>query len=388
MNNRTVLISGGGIAGTTLAYWLARRGFAPTVVERAADLRSSGSPVDVRGPALDVVEQMGIMPRLRDAATSATRLTFVNGNGRRVGGFNMGALGQDAGRGVELPRADLASILYEAGRADAEYVFDDSIRALDQEDRGVDVTFERAAPRRFDLVVGADGLHSRVRRLVFGAERDHIRYLGLYVATLPMDAPADNKREILAYNIPGRAVFLHPARGKALAAFMFRRPEVAGFDYRDIQQHKRLLTAAFEGGSWRVPELLHRVRAADDLYLDAVSRVALPNWSTGRVTLLGDAASCVSLFGEGSSLAIAGAATLADALVTSPDDHHTALTRYETDHRNLVTPKQRTMAAASRLLVPATTLGILTRNTATYLSPIAAAIQGAASKTTHHRAAI
>ncbi len=101
----------------------------------------------------------------------------------------MDALGQDAGSGVELPRGDLASILYEAGRADAEYVFNDSIRALDQEDRGVDVTFERAAPRRFDLVVGADGLHSRVRRLVFGAERDHIRYLGLYVATLPLDAP-------------------------------------------------------------------------------------------------------------------------------------------------------------------------------------------------------
>ncbi len=113
--------------------------------------------------------------------------------------------------------------------------------------------------------------------------------------------------------------------------------------------------------------------------------MALPNWSTGRVTLLGDAASCVSLFGEGSSLAIAGAATLADALATSPDDHHTALTRYETDHRNLVTPKQRTMAAASRLLVPATTLGILTRNTATYFSPIAATIQRVGSKTAHHR---
>ncbi len=279
MNNRTVLISGGGIAGTTLAYWLARRGFVPTVVERAADLRSSGSPVDVRGPALDVVEQMGISPRLRAAATSATRLTFVNGNGRRVGGFNMAVLGQDAGRGVELPRADLASILYEAGRADAEYVFNDSIRALDQDDRGVDVTFESAAPRRFDLVVGADGLHSKVRRLVFGAECDHIRYLGLYVATLPLEGPADNKHEILAYNTPGRAVFLHPAIGRALAAFMFRRPEVVGFDYRDIQQHKRLLTAAFEGGSWRVPELLYRVRAADDLYLDAVSRWPCP---TGR----------------------------------------------------------------------------------------------------------
>lgn len=387
MNNHTVLISGGGIAGTALAYWLARRGMLPTVVERSAGLRSSGSPVDVRGPAVDVAEQMGIMARLRDAATRVTRVTFVNGSGRRVGGLSMRAASGGTDRAVELPRADLASILYEAGRADTEYVFNDSIVTLDQDERGVDVTFEHAAPRRFDLVVGADGLHSHVRRLVFGAERDYIRYLGLYVATLPLDGPADSEHEVLTYNTPGRAVAVHPARGRALAAFMFRRPEDAGFDYRDIQRHKRLVTDAFDGDAWRVPELLRQVRAADDLYLDAVSQVALPRWSSGRVTLLGDAASCVSLFGDGSSLAIAGAATLAGALATRPDDHHAALTRYETDHRSLTAPKQRAMAAASRLLVPATALGILARNTATYLSPIATAVQRVGSKATRHRTA-
>jgi len=386
VTTRMVLISGGGIAGSALAYWLARRGFAPTVVERARDLRSSGSPVDVRGPAVDVAEQMGIMPLLRDAATRARYVSFVNGTGRRVGGLSMRIAQAGTGRDVELPRADLASILYQAGSDDAEYLFDDSIVALDEHEHGVDVTFEHAPARRFDLVVGADGLHSNVRRLVFGAEHAHIRYLGFYVATLPLDEPADDEHEVLTYNTPGKAVALHPGRGRALAAFMFRRPEAADFDYRDTQQHKRMLFAAFDGGSWRIPEFLRQVRTADDLYLDAVSQISLPTWSTGRVTLLGDAASCVSLFGDGSSLAIAGAATLADALAADPEDHRAALTRYETDHRALVAPKQRNMTIASRLLIPTTRLGIHARNTATHLAPIAAAVQRSRSKTTHHRA--
>lgn len=375
MADRTVLVSGGGIAGSTLAYWLARRGFVPTVVERAGDLRSSGSPVDVRGPAVDLAERMGIMARLHDAATHTTRLTFVNGHGRRVGGFSMRAFHQAVGRDLEVPRADLAAILYEAGRDDAEYLFGDSIASIDQDEDGVDVTFERGAARRFDLVVGADGVHSNVRRLVFGPERHHVRHMGMYVATLPLGGPADNGQEILQYNTPGKAVTVHPGSGHALAAFMFRHPAVAGFDHHDIEQHKRLLITAFEGGAWRVPELLDRVRAADDLYFDAVSQVSLPHWSTGRVTLLGDASSCLSLFGDGSSLAIRGAATLADALATSPHDHEVALRNYETEHRARVTPKQRNMTAATRLIVPATRLGILGRDALTRLWPIATAIQ-------------
>jgi 2-polyprenyl-6-methoxyphenol hydroxylase-like FAD-dependent oxidoreductase len=370
-----VLISGGGIAGSTLAYWLTRHGFTPTVVERAHDVRSSGSPVDVRGPAVAVAEQMGLLPQLREAATRVTRLTFVNGHGRRVGSLRMDTHHPGAiDRGVELARGDLAAILQQAARDDTEYLFSDTITTLNQDAGGVDITFERAGPRRFDLVVGADGLHSRVRRLVFGDESALVTYLGMYVATVSLERPADNECEVLTYNTPGKAVSIHPGRGQALAAFMFRRPEVLGFDPHDLAGHKRLLTDAFDGAAWRVPELLAHARETDDLYLDAVSQVSLLRWSTGRVTLLGDAASCVSLFGDGSSLAIAGAATLADALAASQEPQ-SALRRYETEHRTLTEPKHRAMTAASRLLVPRSGLGIHVRNIATRVSPIVAAAQ-------------
>src|SRR6266542_3006549 len=337
MSNQTVLISGAGIAGPTLAYRLARHGFHPTVVERAGALRSSGSPVDVRGRAVDVAEQMGVMARIRDAATDVTATSFVNATGRRVGRVNLRALQQAAGsREVELPRGDLASILSQASRHHAEFLFDDAIVALSQDEHGVSVTFEHAQPRRFDLVIGADGLHSAVRRLAFGPEADFIQHLGIYVATVRLDGLdglIEGGREVVMYNTPGRAAAIHPSRGQALAFFAFRSPAVPDFDYRDTTQHKRLLAAAFQGGGWRVPELLKRVQATDDLYFDSVSQVRIRPWWHGRVALVGDAASCVSLFGDGSSLAMAGAFTLAEELGASPGDHQLAFRRYEASHR-------------------------------------------------------
>lgn len=374
MSNPTVLISGAGIAGSTAAYWLAQRGFRPTIVERGAALRSSGSPVDVKGPAVDVAERMGVMPRIRAAGTNVTDLIFVDGAGRRVGRINMRSLQGSAGnRDVELPRGDLASILLEASRENMEILFDDSIVALSQDDDGVGVTFDRANARRFDLVIGADGLHSAVRRLAFGPESDFVEHMGIYIATMPFDGPIDNRRDVVMYNTPGRAVTIHPGRDRALVAFMFRSPAVPDFDHRDTEQHKRLLAAAFADGSWRVPELLDRMHAAKDLYFDSVSRVRLPAWSDGRVALVGDAASCVSLFGDGTSLAIAGAFTLADELAASPADHLEAFGRYEARHRTLVDPKQRAVAVAGALMVPATRRGIVARNLATRLWPVASA---------------
>jgi 2-polyprenyl-6-methoxyphenol hydroxylase-like FAD-dependent oxidoreductase len=374
MGVQTVLISGAGIAGPTLAYWLARHGLRPTVVEHAASARSSGSPVDVRGPAVQVAEQMGVMPAIGQAGTEVTAMSFVNATGRRVGRINLQALQQAAGScEVELPRGDLASILYQASRDHAEFLFDDAIVALDQDEHGVAVTFERAHPRRFDLVLGADGLHSAVRRLAFGPESDFVDYLGLYVATLRLDAPIEDGREVVMHNTPGRAVAIHPSRGDALAFFAFRHPAVPDFDHRDTSQHKRLLAAAFADGAWRVPELLERVQAADDLYFDSVSQVRVRPWWHGRVALVGDAASCVSLFGDGSSLAIAGAFTLAEELGASPGDHRLAFRRYEAHHRTLVDPRQRNIPRAASLLIPATRPGILARNLATRLWPVGAA---------------
>jgi 2-polyprenyl-6-methoxyphenol hydroxylase-like FAD-dependent oxidoreductase len=374
MSNQTVLISGAGIAGPTLAYWLARDGFRPTVVEHAAAPRSSGSPVDVRGKAVEVAERMAVMARIREAGTDWTGMSFVNGTGRRVGRVNMRALQQAAGsREVELPRGDLASILYQASRDHAEFLFDDSIVALDQDEHGVGATFDRAHPRRFDLVIGADGLHSGVRRVAFGPEPDFVRHMGIYVATMRLDGPIEHGREVVMYNTPGKAAAIHPSRGDALAFFAFRTPAVPDFDYRDTAQHKRLLTAAFEDGAWRVPELLRGVRAADDLYFDSVSQVRVRPWSRGRVALVGDAASCVSLFGDGSSLAMAGAFTLAEELAASPSDHRLAYRRYEARHRTLVDPRQRNIAREASVLIPATGAGIQARNLATRLWPVGAA---------------
>ena len=368
MRNQTVLISGAGIAGSTLAYWLARHGFRPTVVELATGLRSSGNPVDVKGPAMEVAKQMGVMARLRAADSAVTHMSFVNAAGRRVGRINLQAFQMSAGdREPEVPRAELASILLEASRDHAEFLWDDTIVALSQDKDGVNVTFDRAEPRRFDLVIGADGLHSAVRRLTFGPESDFVHHMGIYVATLPIEGPVDNDREVILYNTPGRVVSIHPSRGHAVAAFIFRSPAVPNFDHRDTEQHKRLVTTTFTDGSWRIPELLERVQAANDIYFDSVSQVRLPQWSDGRITVLGDAASCMSLFGDGSTLAIAGAHTLAEELGANHTDPTTAFRRYETRHRTLVDPKQRGFASAAALIVPATRPGIAARNMATRL---------------------
>ena len=361
---RTVLISGAGVAGPTLAFWLARAGFRPTVVERSPGRRSSGNPVDVRGPALPVAEQMGIVTALREAATTVTAMRLIDSRGRRRQRIPTPASRSAAGTmEIEVPRADLATILYGAARDHAEFVFDDTITGLRQDRGGVDVTFERAAPRRFDLVVGADGLHSAVRRLVFGPEHQFVRHLGVYVGTLPLSEPVDDPGEALMYNTPGRLISVHPSRDHALLTFIFRGPAIPGFDHRDTALHRRVLLRAYgKDRSWRVPEFLEKVREADDLYFDSVSRVALPSWSRGRITLLGDAAASVSLFGDGSSMAMAGAQTLANALRDA--DPETALRRYEAEHRRRTGAKGRAARFAAALIVPSTRPGIAFRNAA------------------------
>ncbi|MFD0365213.1 FAD-dependent monooxygenase [Nocardia sp. GCM10030253] len=374
--NKTVLISGAGIGGSTLAFWLARGGFEVTVVERAAGARSSGNPVDVKGPAVDVVEQMGVMPQLRAAGSDVSRMSFVDGRGRQVAHVDLKAFRGSAGaREVEVPRADLANILLDAGGEQAEFLWNDTITSLTQGPDGVDATFATARPRRFDLVIGADGLHSAVRRLAFGDDNEFIEHQGIYVATLRIDQPFGDDREVLIYNTPGRALAVHPTRGKAIAAFMFRHKGVPGYDHRDTALHKRMVIDAFTDQGWRLPELLDQVRSTDDLFFDSVSKGELPRWSDGRIALLGDAASCVSLFGDGSTLAIAGAYTLAEELAAEPGDHESAFRRYEKRHRVLVEPKLNGVTAAAALLIPATRSGIAVRNAATRVVPAVNAIR-------------
>jgi 2-polyprenyl-6-methoxyphenol hydroxylase-like FAD-dependent oxidoreductase len=371
MSGRSVLVVGAGIAGSTLAYWLGRQGVATTVVELAEAQRTSGSPVDVRGAALTVVKQMNLLEPLQEASTRVTRLVIVDGRGRQIGWIPT----QANAHGFEIPRSDLSALLTSAGRDYVEFLYHDTVNEVHDDGSGVDVTFERAKPRRFDLIVGADGLHSRVRRLVFGPEEQYTTHLGMYIATTDLGRPAADPHSVLMHNSPGRAVAIHPTTGREGAAFIFRHPLLTADAARDREQHQHLLMDVYSGMGWRVPELLEYFRTSNDVYFDAVSRVRLDAWSRGRTVLIGDAASCVSLFGEGSSMAIIGAATLAQTLSSHPDDLAAAFRRYEQLHRQRLRRRHRGISITSHLLVPETRFGITARNSAFWMWSAVAAGQ-------------
>ncbi|MFD4024156.1 FAD-dependent monooxygenase [Streptomyces sp. NPDC058576] len=363
---RTVLISGASIAGPALAFWLNRYGFAVTVVEKAGALRDGGYPIDVRGTALDVVRRMGILPRLRDAHIDLRRLTFLAEDGAQLASIAPHAVtGGVEGTDLEVRRGALAGALHAAVRDDVEFLFDDSIDTLDQHPRGVDVTFRGGGRRTFDLVIGADGLHSHTRGLVFGPEESFHRYLGYCFAgfTLPNTFGLDH--ETTMWNAPGRAAVLYAVGdGDDVHGFLnFARPEAPLGAFRDPEAQRDLVAEVFADAGWEVPGMLAALREADDLFFDVVSQIRMPRWSSGRVALVGDAAYAPSfLTGQGSSLALVGAYMLAGSLA-SERDHTAAFTAYERDSRAFVTLNQDLVGTGDALLFPTTARALEERNT-------------------------
>jgi 2-polyprenyl-6-methoxyphenol hydroxylase-like FAD-dependent oxidoreductase len=350
--NERILISGASIAGLTLAHWLARYGFQPTVVERAERPRAGGNGVDVRDLAVDVVERTGIMPQVRAAAADVVGMKFVDADDRAVARIDA----RDPG-GVEIMRGDLVGLLHRA--TGVEYVFGDSARALRQDDDGVTVDFEHAGSRRFDLVIGADGTHSTTRRLAFGPDADLVEFKDHYFAFANADAALGEDRWVTMYNTPGKmaGVYRSGNHPQAKAYFIFRSAPIP-YDHRDVEQHKALVRQAFGNDvSWRVPRLLEAALADPEFYFDALSQVRMPSWSTGRVALAGDAAWCASpASGAGAELALVGAYRLAGELVAAGGDHRVAFARYHAAHRDLVAKKQR-IGMNVRLMVPRTDAG-------------------------------
>ena len=348
---QTVLISGAGIAGPALAHWLHHHGFAVTVVERAPELRTGGYKVDIRGVAIDVVERMGLLPDIQRAGTDMRTGAYVNDDGERIATLPADIFGARVGRDDEIMRGELARLLHDRTKGGVEYLFGDSITSLtEQHDGGagtegpaggqgcVEVTFERHAPRRFDLVVGADGMHSAVRRLVFGPEESFVRPLGAYIAAFSMPNELSLDREELYHLIPGRMVCAYSSAGdpEAKGLLAFRSPRLS-YDHRDRAEQVALLEAAFAGDGWQVPRMLEAAREAPDLYFDAMSLIEMDSWSRGRVVLLGDAAHCASpASGQGTGIALVGAYVLAGELAASGGDPAVAFERYETAMRGYV----------------------------------------------------
>ncbi|MEV0677580.1 FAD-dependent monooxygenase [Actinosynnema sp. NPDC050436] len=342
---KTVLISGAGVAGLTAAHWLHRHGYAPTVVERAPALRPGGQAVDVRGVALDVLDRMDLLAGARRLRTTTRGMSMLDAEGTEQ--WRSTELTLSAGRldsdDVEVLRDDLTALLHSSAQDGVEYLFGDAVTALDQDDDGVRVTFRDAAPRTFDLVVGADGLHSAVRRLAFGPEERFVHHLGSYVGVFSTDnfLGLDDWQVWVHDDSRTASYCLYPARANTeLRATLGFAADPLDHDRHDVGRQKALLAERLGGLGWETPKVLDALRAAPDFYFDAMAQVRMDAWWHGRVVLVGDAAHCPSpLSGQGSSLALVGAYVLADELARS-DDHRAALARYDARMRPFVAVNQ------------------------------------------------
>ncbi|UOX91589.1 FAD-dependent monooxygenase [Amycolatopsis sp. FBCC-B4732] len=355
-----ILVSGASIAGPVLAYWLSRHGFDVTVVERAPALRKTGGhAVDLFRPAMDITEKMGVLPRVEALKTGTTRMTLHREGVRRPARVDLSKIFQaTSDRHVEIMRDDLGEIYYDAGRDDVEYLFGDSVTALSPDG---DVTFEHAAPRRFDIVVGADGLHSNIRRLVFGEEAGLTRFIGAYLAVLSLPDTLGLDGETVMHLGAGRTAGIYSARhlDDARAVFLFRRDEELGYHHRDVLRQKELLREAYAGMHPQVDEWLAGLDGPGPFYFDSITQLRLDTWSRGRVTLVGDAGYCPGpAVGGSTSLAVLGAYVLAGELAAAGGDHERAFAAYEQEMGELVRKSRAFAVGAARSLIPASRAGV------------------------------
>ncbi|MGV9331195.1 FAD-dependent monooxygenase [Nocardia sp. NPDC003726] len=343
MSGIRVLVAGASIAGPALAHWLHRRGAEVTVVERAPELRPGGQAVDARGVTKEVIGRMGLDAAVRAARTKTAGANIVDADGKVLETYRAD---DDGGDGfiseIEILRGDLSRVLYDDTRDEVEYVFGDRIAELTQDADGVDVVFEGGDRRRFELVVGADGLHSSLRTMVFGPRERFVRHLGHVLAfySVPNEFGLDGW--LIDYQESGRSAGLRPVQDATRAMAMFSFPsgdfEV---DYRDVAAQKRLLRERMTGMGWLTPRILAHLDDTPDFYLDQVAQVVMDRWSHGRVALLGDAAfSSSPMSGQGTGLALVGAYLLAGELAAAEWDPQTGFTHYEARMRSFVEANQ------------------------------------------------
>ncbi|GAB2705003.1 FAD-dependent monooxygenase [Nocardia thraciensis] len=357
-----ILISGAGIAGLACALEFGARGHDVAVVEYARGLRITGTPIDIRGDAIEAVDRMGLLARIRKQRIRMSEQTrFVDSAGAPVARIPLAEV-NDSDDDLEILREDLVRILADALPDTAAIRFGESIESLTDDGR---VRFASGRTGRYDLVVGADGQYSAVRRLVFGPTADYLRHLGVYfaLADLPGERSCAGGNSI--YNVPGRMAGVFRYGGKAVAVFQFRS-EPIDYDHRDPEAQKRILIDAFAGHrSWRIPELLDAARADPGFYFTSASQIRMPSWHRGQVVLVGDAGySPAFLSGRGTSLALTGARFLAEEIQRCGDDLTAAFTGYEARQRPYVTFAQGRVHGGRDRMLPTTWEAIAARNEA------------------------
>ncbi len=364
MGAQSVLISGAGVAGPTLAFWLNAAGFQTTIVERAPALRSGGYVIDFWGLGYDIAERMGLHDGLEAIGYHIGEFRVVGDRGERLAGFGVkGLYSLAGGRFITVPRSGLSRVLFEKAAPRTEVMFGDQIAAIREEADAAHVEFERAPARRFDLVIGADGLHSKVRELVFGPEARFEKDLGYAIAAFEAEnyRPRDDDVYVV-HNKPGAMVGRVTLR-EDRTLFLLIFTSEAGEAPQDMAAQKAVLREIYRDGGWECPQILDRLDAASELYFDRVSQIQMERWSKGRVALVGDAAFCVSLAaGQGSALAMTAAYALAGELMRARGGYERAFDAYEALLRSYIGVKQRGAERFADALAPRTEWGLMVRN--------------------------
>jgi 2-polyprenyl-6-methoxyphenol hydroxylase-like FAD-dependent oxidoreductase len=364
-------INGSGIAGPALAYWLHKSGHEVLLVEESPQLRGGGYIIDFWGVGYDIAERMGLIPRVRDLGYHVREVRLVDRQGRKSGGFSTDVFRRmTGGRFTSLRRSDLAATIYDAIEGKVEVIFGDSIALVEDEGGSLYVSFDHAPPRRVDVLIGADGFHSRVRRLTFGPQEQFEAFLGYHAAAFEVEGyqPRD-ELVYVSHADPGRQVSRFSMRGdRTLFLFVFRDEYMTVSQPDDEQERKSALRNAFAGVAWECPRILQLLDDTGDIYFDRVSQIRMERWTKGRTALIGDAAACVSLLaGEGTGLAMAEAYVLAGEFARAGGDHRTAFARYEERLMPFLKRKQESAAKFASSFAPKSSFGITFRNLVTRL---------------------
>jgi 2-polyprenyl-6-methoxyphenol hydroxylase-like FAD-dependent oxidoreductase len=366
--NGNILICGAGIAGHALAFWLSRYGFNPTLIERAPHLRDGGYMVDVWGIGYDILERSDLMSEVREHSYPIDRLIFVDGSGREIARFGGELIRKIfADRFFCIPRGDLARTFYNALGTQTETLYNTSIDLLYDTPDGACVTLSGDRFRRFDIVVGADGLHSQVRKWAFGTEDQFQKYLGYYAASFTSENyPYRNEVAYMTFARPGRQISRYTLRNNRSAFLLvFAEPRPLGIDQRSLVAQKNFLRNRFKGGAWETDAVLASLDSAEELFFDAVSQIRMQKWCRGRVALIGDAAYCPSLLaGEGAAFAMLGAYILAGELHKADGDYQQAFAAYEIRLQNFIRRKQDAATGFAKSFAPKTELGLCVRTIA------------------------
>ncbi len=361
-----IIINGAGIAGQTLAYWLLQYGFDPTLVEQSTRLRTGGYMIDFWGSGFDVAEKMGLIPELMRKGYLLRELRLVNSLGKRCGGFSAEVFHElTNGRYVSLPRGDLAKAIDDKIGNGVKTIFSDSISSIEQNATGINVNFDQSDSQQFDLAIGADGLHSRVRELTFGKQEMFEKYLGIQIAAFEVkDYKPRDELVYIGYNRPGKnAVRFAMNDNRTMFFFLFSSDSPDIPSQGDLRAQKDILHSRFDNAGWECREIMEAMETCNSIYFDRVSQIRIGCWTNGRVTLLGDAAFCPSpLSGEGSGIAMTAAYILAGELYRALGNHLEAFKNYEETIRPFVAAKQKSAMGFASAFVPKTEFGIWFRN--------------------------